>query len=127
MAMIALLVARRVIPFFAMRAIPGLALPMQTRVGQVQLAACAAAVVFVFAGLSMAAAIALGSAGALALLQVVRWKPMAVRRNPLLWILYVGYAGLGLGLLATACTAAGLHDVPPALSVHMIAMAGSPC
>ena len=124
MAMIALLVARRVIPFFAMRAVVGLTLPMQTRVGQVQLAACAAAVVFVFAGLSMAAAIALGSAGALALLQVVRWKPMAVRRNPLLWILYVGYAGLGLGLLATACTAAGLHDVPPALSVHVIAMAG---
>ena len=79
MAMIALLIARRVIPFFAMRAVPRLTLPMQTRVGQVQLAACAAAVVFVLAGLTMPAAIALGSAGVLALLQVVRWKPMAVR------------------------------------------------
>ena len=63
MAMIALLVARRVIPFFAMRAIPGLSLPMQTRVGQVQLAACATAVVFVLAGLAMPAAIAVGLRG----------------------------------------------------------------
>src|SRR5690606_3980603 len=37
MAVIALLVARRVIPFFAMRAIPGLAIPMLTRSGQAQM------------------------------------------------------------------------------------------
>lgn len=123
MALIALLIARRVIPFFAMRAVPGLQIPMQTRLGQVQLAACAVAIVCLLAGQAWPAAAALALTGALGLLQVLRWKPWAVRANPLLWILYTGYAGLGLGLLLAACSAAGAN-LPPALSVHVIAMGG---
>ena len=123
MALIALLIARRVIPFFAMRAIAGLEMPMQTRIGQAQLAACAAAAACLLAGQKLPAAVALGLTGALSLVQVLRWKPWAVRRKPLLWILYAGYAGLGIGLLMAACAAAGVA-VPPALPVHMIAMAG---
>jgi len=123
MALIALLIARRVIPFFAMRAVSGLVIPMQTRTGQVQLAACAAAIVLLLAGLRAPTAVALAIAGALSLLQVVTWKPYAVRSNALLWILYVGYAGLGVGLLMAACAAAGVN-LPPALPVHTIAMAG---
>ena len=46
MAMVALLIARRV-PFFAMNALSGLKIPLQTRMGQVQLGACAAAIVCV--------------------------------------------------------------------------------
>ncbi len=124
MAMIALLVARRVIPFFAMRAVPGLAIPMQTRMGQVQLAACVAAVALVLVGMQMPVAIALAIAGALSLVQVWRWKPFAIRQHPLLWILYAGYTGLGIGLLTAACAAAGIRHVPLALPVHVIAMAG---
>ncbi|MEO6748293.1 MAG: NnrS family protein [Casimicrobiaceae bacterium] len=124
MALIALLIARRVIPFFAMRAVPGLAIPMQMRTGQLQLAACVAAVICVLAGLQIAAAVALLATGALSLLQVARWKPYAVRRNPLLWILYTGYAGLGIGFLTAACAAAGVTGLPPALPAHVIAMAG---
>jgi uncharacterized protein involved in response to NO len=124
MAMLALLIARRVIPFFAMRAVPGLQIPMQTRIGHVQLAACACAAVFVLAGFEIPAAVALALAGALSLLQLLRWKPYAVRRNPLLWILYAGYAGLGAGLLVAGCAAAGVGDLSPALPVHVIAMAG---
>jgi len=123
MALIALLISRRVIPFFAMRAVTGLTIPKHTRSGQLQLAACAAGVVFLLAGLRVATAVALGLAGALSLLQVVTWKPYAVRGNPLLWILYVGYTGLGLGLLMAACAAAGV-SLPRVLPVHMIAMAG---
>ena len=123
MALIALLIARRVIPFFAMNAITGLKIPKHTRSGQLQLAACAAAVVFLLTDLKLATAAALGLAGALSLWQVVTWKPYAVRGNPLLWILYLGYAGLGLGLLLAALKAAGVN-LPPALPVHMIAMAG---
>ena len=123
MALIALLIARRVIPFFAMRAVAGLKIPMQTRTGQVQLAACVAAVASLLAGWQIPAAAALALAGALSLLQVLTWKPQAVRRHPLLWILYAGYTGLGVGLLMAACAAAGA-DLPPAVPVHMIAMAG---
>lgn len=123
MALIALLIARRVIPFFAMSAVSGLKIPMQTRTGQVQLAACAAAMVFLLARLQAPTAVALGIAGALSLLQVATWKPYAVRGNPLLWILYAGHAGLGIGLLLAACAVAGIN-LPPALPVHTIAMAG---
>ena len=47
----------------------------------------------------------------------------SVRGHPLLWILYAGYAGLGVGLGMAACAAAGA-SLPPALPVHTIAMAG---
>ena len=123
MALVALLIARRVIPFFAMRAVAGLQIPMQTRSGQVQLATCAIAAVCLLAGQKLPAAVALALTGAIALVQVLRWKPWAVRAKPLLWILYAGYAGLGIGLLTAACAAAGAA-IPRALPVHTIAMAG---
>ena len=123
MALIALLIARRVLPFFAMRAVAGLQIPMQTRIGQAQLAACGVAAACLLADQKLPAAVALGLTGALSLLQVLRWKPWAVRGNALLWILYAGYAGLGIGLLMASCAAAGA-SLPRALPVHVIAMAG---
>jgi len=123
MALIALLVTRRVIPFFAMRAVANLQLPMQTRTGQVQLAVCVAAVICVLVGQRLPLAVSLGVAGVLSLLQLMRWRPIAVRGNPLLWILYAGHAGLGIGLMVSGAVAAGA-DLPRALPVHLIAMLG---
>lgn len=123
MAVIALLVARRVIPFFAMRAVAGLQIPMQLRSGQVQLAAGVLAIGSLLAGLHVMTALALGAAGALALIQLWSWKPQAVLRRPLLWVLYAGYAGMGLGLLVAAAQAAGA-ELRNAVAVHVIAMAG---
>ena len=123
MALIALLIGRRVIPFFAMRAIPGLTLPKHMETGWVQLGACAVAVVSLLAGISMLSAAALGLAGVLALVQLISWKPLAVRGNALLWILYVGYAGIGSGLLLAALHYAEV-ELPRVLPVHVIAMAG---
>jgi uncharacterized protein involved in response to NO len=123
MALIALLVARRVIPFFAMRAVPGLQIPMHERTGRWQLAATTVAVAALLVGWSLLQAAGLALAGALALWQVLAWRPAAVRNRPILWILYAGYAGLGIGLLAAAARAAGV-DMPSALPVHLIAMAG---
>lgn len=123
MALIALLVARRVIPFFAMRAVQGLQLPMHLRSGQFQLGVGALAVLFLLLRLDGPLALALGLAGALSLLQVISWKPWAVWSRPLLWILYLGYAGLGLGLLVAAVQAAGL-ELRSAVHVHVIAVAG---
>ncbi|GAA5231821.1 NnrS family protein [Verticiella sediminum] len=123
MAVIALLVARRVIPFFAMRAVTGLHIPMHTASGQWQLAAGALAVTGQLLGGTIAAAVGLASAGALALWQVLAWKPLAVRRVPLLWILYAGYAGLGAGLLVAAAQAAG-WVLLAAWPAHVIGVAG---
>jgi len=123
MALIALLVARRVIPFFAMRAVTGLTIPMHLQSGQAQLAVAVLAVVFGLFGWTSAAAVALAATGVITLVQWVSWKPAAVRRVPLLWILYIGYAALGVGLLLAAAYLAG-WIVRAAWPVHMIGMAG---
>jgi uncharacterized protein involved in response to NO len=123
MAVIALLVARRVIPFFAMRAVAGLSIPMHTTSGQWQLGAGVLAIVCTLLDWRLAMAGFLAVTGALALAQVVAWKPWAVRRVPLLWILYTGYAGLGLGLLVAALYAAGWVQ-RAAWPVHVIGAGG---
>lgn len=123
MAVIALLIARRVIPFFAMRAVPGLQIPLHVHSGQAQVGAGVAAVAALLLGVPWLQAGALAAAGALALVQVLSWRPLAVRHRPLLWTLYAGYAGLGLGLLAAAAQAAGA-ELRNAVHVHLIGMAG---
>jgi len=69
------------------------------------------------------AGFALAAAGGLALWQLAAWQPWAVRRVPPLWILYAGYAALGVGLLVAAAHAAGwvLRLAWPA---HVIGVAG---
>lgn len=123
MAVIALLVARRVIPFFAMRALPGLKIPMHTRSGHWQLVASVLAIGCGLLGLSLPMALLLAGAGVIAIVQCVSWKPWSVRRVPLLWILYVGYAALGGGLLVAAAHLSGwgLRSAWPA---HVIGVAG---
>lgn len=123
MAVLALLIARRVVPFFAMRAVPGLQIPMHKRSGQIQVGICALAAFLVLSGPPSLLALALAASGMIALWQVASWKPQAVMHNPLLWILYIGHAGLGIGLiLASAATAGWI--LRPAIPVHVIALAG---
>ena len=62
-----------------------------------------------------------------AILRAIR--PWAVRRVPLLWILYLGYAGLGAGLLLAALQAAqtalgGQAVLRSSWPVHLIGVAG---
>lgn len=127
MALIALLVARRVIPFFAMRRITGLNIPMHTQSGQWQLWATVLAVVGLLFAWGPLAAAGLALAGVLALVQLTAWRPRAVRSIPILWILYVGYAMLGLGLLTTAYEQATLgsdYAIRWAWPVHVIGVGG---
>ncbi|KKW68820.1 NnrS family protein [Lampropedia cohaerens] len=102
MALVAVLVSRRVIPFFASRAIAGLKIPMHVSTGRVQLVSGFVAVIALLMQWQHLAALALSVTGALALWQTLAWKPWRVASVPLLWILYLGYAGLGTGLLLAA-------------------------
>lgn len=127
MAVIALLVARRVVPFFAMRAVPGLAIPMLTRSGQAQLVLGVLAIALGLAGQQTAMAAALALTGLISLYQTALWKPQAVLHKPILWILYLGYAAMGVGLLFAAAHLAGMATgafARPAVHVHVIGMAG---
>ncbi|WP_333903728.1 NnrS family protein, partial [Achromobacter insolitus] len=94
MAVLTLLIARRVIPFFAKRAVAGLDIPAHTRSGHWQLGAGIVAIACLVTGEPRAAALALAATGLIALAQWASWKPWAVRKVPLLWILYAGYGGL---------------------------------
>jgi uncharacterized protein involved in response to NO len=128
MAVIALLIARRVIPFFAMRMVPGLQLPMQVRSGQFQLITSLLAIVFGLVGQQQAMAAALMVTGLVSLWQLVRWQPLAVLHKPMLWILYLGYAFMGAGLVLAALHSAqistGVLLARAATHVHTIGMGG---
>lgn len=123
MAVLTLLIARRILPFFAKRAVAGLDIPPHTRSGHWQLGTGVVAIACLLAGRPQIAAVALAATGLIALVQWISWKPWAARRVPLLWILYTGYFGLGVGLLVGAAQLAGfvLRTAWPA---HVVGVAG---
>jgi uncharacterized protein involved in response to NO len=123
MAVVALLIGRRVIPFFASRAVSGLELPNHSVSGQWQMGVGGLAVLFSLLHWPVPQAIALAVAGLLALWQTVAWRPLAVRRVPLLWVLYAGYAGLALGLLLAAVQLSG-GVARAAWPTHLIGVGG---
>ncbi len=127
MVFITLLIARRVIPFFASRAVAGLQIPMHERSGRVQLIACAIAIVAVLLGWNLVLAACAAVAGAIGLFQLVQWKPQRVIRVPLLWVLYLAWFFMGIGLLLAAGWFAGWRPgwmLRDATYVHVIAMGG---
>lgn len=127
MAVVALLVARRVIPFFAMRGIPGLKIPMLTRSGHIQMVVGVIAIIAGLVSQPQLMAAALAIAGLIGVYQIVLWKPFAVLSKPILWILYVGYLLMSLGLLMAAAYLAGLDMgvlARTASYVHLIGMGG---
>jgi len=127
MAVIALLIARRVIPFFTMRMVAGLQIPMNTRNGHAQIILGVLAIAAGLTGQYPVMAAALAATGLIGLFQVATWKPAASRHRPLLWILYIGYTFLCLGLIFAAVYL--LDPAPGALSraathVHIIGVGG---
>lgn len=123
MAVIALLIARRVIPFFAMRAVPNLHIQMHTRSGQFQVGAVVLAIASGLLQLTTLAAGALVVAAVIGLAQFLAWRPWAVRHKPILWILYVGYAALSVGLLVAAAHSLG-WIVRTAWPTHVLGVGG---
>lgn len=127
MAVVALLIARRVIPFFSMRMVPGLKIPMLVRSGHAQMVISVLAIIMGLLHQSVAMAVCLAIVGVISLVQLVYWRPLAVLRKPMLWILYLGYAFIGIGLLAAAAQLSGLGTgvfARSAMHVHLIGMAG---
>jgi len=123
MAMLVLLIGRRVIPFFAMRAVTGLVIPMLTRSGHVQLGLSVLGVLMIALQWRGAAALIIGTVGAISVAQVLLWKPYRVLRKPLLWILYTGYLLTGIGLIAFATSLVDL-SAATVWPVHLVAMGG---
>lgn len=127
MAVIVLLIGRRVIPFFSMRMVPGLEIPMLTRSGHIQLTISVLAIGFGLIQMPKIMALALALTGLISLWQSLKWKPFAVLHKPMLWILYLGYMATGVGLILAAVQLSGLATnvlARPALYIHVIGMGG---
>src|SRR5690606_24596717 len=127
MAVLTILIARRVVPFFAGRMVPGLDIPMLANSGRVLPVVGSVAILARRLPLNAIMATALAIVGIIGLYQVWRWKPLSVLHNPMLWILYLGYSCLALGLLAAAAHllgAGGIFLARDAAHVHIIGMGG---
>src|SRR5690606_10860323 len=97
MAVLTILIARRVVPFFATRMVPGLDIPLLAASGRVQLGLGVLAIAAGLGGLNIVMAPTLALIGLISLYQLWKWKPQAVVHKPMLWILYLGYLGLAIG------------------------------
>lgn len=127
MAFIALLVARRVIPFFASRRMAGLDIPRHEKSGKYQLMMSALAVLLLLLSWHQLAALALLVVTVITWFQLYQWQPWAIRKEPLLWVLYISYFMLGLGVLFAALYFVGVPlsiNARSASFVHMIGMGG---
>src|SRR5690606_3903943 len=100
---------------------------MLTRSCHVQIAGGVLAIAFGLAGWTYLMALALLVVGLISLYQLANWKPQAVLHKPILWILYLGYLLMGLGLLLAAMHEAGWPNIAflrSAVYVHVLGMGG---
>lgn len=127
MAVLTILIARRVVPFFAGRMVQGLDIPPCATSGRAQLVLGSVAIIAGLLGLNAVMAVTLGLIGLLGLYQLWSWKPLSILHKPMLWILYLGYLGLALGLIAASAHLLGFGGpllARAATHVHLIGMGG---
>jgi uncharacterized protein involved in response to NO len=106
--MIESVIGGRVIPMFTNNGVPGAGARVQPRVDKAALGLMAVAGVSWVVGLQgwpMALLAAL--AGAASLLRLAGWRPLRTLRTPLVWVLHLSYAWIGIGFLLLALAALG--------------------
>src|SRR5690606_37761476 len=111
--MLIALIGGRIVPSFtrnwlAQRAAVRLPVPFGRADGVVLALTGLALLSFVAAPEGWPTALACAVAGVANLWRIVRWQGVRTGAEPLLWVLHVAYAFLGLGFLAVAAAAAGL-------------------
>ncbi|MES2323561.1 MAG: NnrS family protein [Pseudomonadota bacterium] len=111
----------RVIPMFTNNGAPGAGAKVHPRVDKTALGLMAAAGLAWVAGLQgWPMALLAGLAGAASLWRLSGWKPQRTLGKPLLWILHLGYAWIGIGFLLLGLAAAGIGSASTA--IHALAV-----
>lgn len=111
----------RVIPMFTNNGAPGAGAKVHPRVDRAALGLMAAAGLGWVAGLQgWPMALLAGLAGAASLWRLSGWKPQRTLGKPLLWILHLGYAWIGIGFLLLGLAAAGIGTASTAF--HALAV-----
>ncbi|MES3020631.1 MAG: NnrS family protein [Pseudomonadota bacterium] len=119
--MIESVIAGRVFPMFTNNGAPGAGAKNHPRVDKAALALTAAAGLGLVAGVQGWPMLALaGCAGAASLWRLAGWKPLRTLRNPLLWILHLGYAWIGVGFILLGLAAVGIGTASTAF--HALAV-----
>lgn len=77
-------------------------------------------------GLALPAAVGAGVAGVAGLVRLCGWRPWRLYDDPALWPLHLGYAWLGVGLLAKAA-AQGAGLLPPTAGLHLVTIGALGC
>ncbi|MYN10133.1 NnrS family protein [Pseudoduganella aquatica] len=114
-------IGTRVIPMFTRNGAPGSAPASHVRTDQVSIALLAAsALAWTVGAPAWLLAPLAAAAGVLALLRLWRWQPQRTLRLPLLWILHLSYAWIGVGMLLLALSALGM--AAPGAAFHALAV-----
>ncbi len=115
------IIGGRVIPMFTNNGVPGAGAKVQPRVDKTALA------LMVLAGLSWVAglhgwpmALLASLAGAASLVRLAGWQPQRTMGTPLVWILHMGYAWIGIGFLLLALASLGVGTASTAF--HALAV-----
>jgi uncharacterized protein involved in response to NO len=119
--MIESVIGGRVIPMFTNNGVKGAGAKVHPRVDKAALGLMAAAGLAWVAGLSgWPMALLAILAGAASLLRLSGWKPQRTFGTPLLWILHLGYAWIGIGFLLLGLSALGVGTASTAF--HALAV-----
>jgi uncharacterized protein involved in response to NO len=119
-------IGTRVIPMFTRNGVPGCQPAVSVPLDRASLALLGLSAVAwaLRAPAWLAAPLAL-AAGLLVLLRVLRWQPHRTLRHPLVWILHLSYAWIGVGMLLLAAACLGLAGASAAFHALAVgAMAG---
>ena len=116
----------RVLPMFTRNGAPGSTPAVRPRLDKAGLLCTVAAGIAWTAGLPAAPTAALtAAAGMLTLWRLAGWQPQRTLKVPLLWILHLSYAWIGVGLLLLALAALGKAPVSAAFHALTVgSMAG---
>ena len=108
----------RIIPFFTHNRLPSAKVRTSAPLGMLTNVALVAVLLvnLVFRG-EPVAAVAMMIAGALVIARLSMWDGFATRREPMLWILHLGYAWLGIALLLRALAVLS-SILPESTAIH---------
>lgn len=119
--MIECVIAGRVIPNFTANATPGLKVTPQPRLAWASLGVTALGLLlWVFGPAGPLTGTVLVAAALLQFARQAGWHPLVTRGRPILWILHLSYAWLGVGFLLLGLEQFGL--VPASVGLHALAV-----
>lgn len=116
-----LVIGGRVIPFFTARRLPEIRVVNSQRLAHaVNLGAGAGFVLDLFAAPAAWRTILWLALATATLARLWRWRPLATRREPMLWSLHLGYLWLAAGAALRSLSAGGWIALPETSALHAI-------